>query len=123
MSSAEAQTFGALLRASRERSGKSLRQLAAHLDLSSAHLSFVGRGQNRPLKEADIKRAAAFLGADERALLAAAIETRGVAKLAAVGVSDRHLVVGAALARAWRELTQEQLEAIAAVIEGAEVSR
>ena len=116
-------TFGPLLRAARVRAGTSLRKLAAQLGLSIGYLSLVELGENHPLKEADIKRAAAFLGADERELLAAAIETRGVAKLAAVGVSDRHLVVGAALARAWRELTQEQLEAIAAVIEGVEVSR
>jgi len=54
----------------------------------------------------------------ERALLAAAIETRGVAKLDAVSVSELHRKVGAKLARAWPTLTSDQLDAIHAVIEG-----
>lgn len=71
-------TFGQLLRSERERAGKTLRQLAAHLDLSATYLSNVERDRNHPFADSVIKRTAAFLGVDERALLAAAIETRGV---------------------------------------------
>lgn len=111
-------SFGALLRSERVRAGKSLRALAAHLGMSPGHVSIVERGQDLPFSDESIRCAAAFIGTDASALLAAAIETRGFAKLALVGVSDHQRRVGVEFALWWRVLTHKQLDAIKAAIEG-----
>lgn len=110
-------SFGSLFREERVRSRRNLREVAAHLGFSLVYLSDVERGERLPFAPSKIIAAAQFLGIDPDPLLAAAIVTRGVAKLDAMHVTDKHRVVGAALARAWTSLTPEQLSAIAAVIE------
>lgn len=109
--------FGKALRAARLAAGKTLAELAAVLEHSVAYVSDVERGQRAPFpSDNTIRRAAQFLSTDEAPLLLHAAEARGHFALRTEGMSERHLRVGAALARAWGSLTSEELQAIYEVI-------
>lgn len=109
-------SFGELLRSARARVGKSLREFARQLELSPTYVSRVECGREQPMSIELIRRAAALLGADERALLAAAMCERGVLTLA-TNLSAAHGHAAVLLALRWDSLTAEQLSAIARAIE------
>lgn len=109
-------TFGELLRSARARTGKTLREFARQLELSPTYLSRVECGREQPMSIGLICLAAALLGADEQALLAAALRERRALTLA-TDLSKAHLNAAVLLALRWDSLTAEQLSAISRAIE------
>lgn len=109
--------FGRLLRRLREDAGKSMGQLARHLEVSVTFISDVERGTRAPLTKSKILNAAQFLHIDPDPLLAAAAEYHGAIELALTEHTTRKArEVGAALMRGWEELSEEQLEGIERVL-------
>lgn len=116
--------FGKLLRGERERSGKTMGDLARFLGVSVPYISDVEHGNRSPLTNERILRAAEFLGIDDpRPLLLAAGQDRGSFDLDAATVSPKAREVGATLMRSWSDLSEEQLDEIARVLNGAERDR
>ena len=108
--------FGDLLRATRKRSGKSMRDLALHLGVSIVFISDVERGNRAPLKAERIMSATEFLGADPEPFLLAAAKSKGSFELDATRVSGKARQVGAALMRGWTDLGEGDLEKIARIV-------
>jgi transcriptional regulator with XRE-family HTH domain len=114
---AQENIFGRLLRSLREGSGKSMGQLARHLEVSVTFISDVERGTRAPFTHSRILQAAAFLDVDAGQLLEAAAEYRGAIELALTErTSPKARKVGAALMRGWEGLTEEQLKRIEDVL-------
>lgn len=114
--------FGVMLRDAREIAGRSMGELARHLDVSVPYLSDVERGFRPPLVDDRIMKAAAFLGASPDPLLKAAAEARGAFQLSAA-VNPTARQVGAMLSRQWNAddgLSQSKLKRIREVLEEAE---
>lgn len=72
------QLFGILLREWREAEGRTLREVAAHLQVSVPHVSDMERGRRNPPSAEKIRSLASFLNRPERVedLLVAAMRTR-----------------------------------------------
>jgi transcriptional regulator with XRE-family HTH domain len=104
--------FGALLRKWREEAGVTMGHLARSLGVHVPYLSDVERGVRPPLSEERIQIVAGLLERPAEDLLAAASRSRGPFQLSARNVSARQAKVGAALARGWEQLTEEQLRQI-----------
>lgn len=112
--------FGELLRSFRVDAGKSMGMLARHMGVSVPYISGVERGRRAPLTAARILETARFLElTDEKKslLLKTAAEARGFFELDAMS-SDAHSRVGAALARSWLSLDEEELAEIEKIVEG-----
>jgi len=109
--------FGALLRNRREASRKSLREFARCLGLSPSYVSMVELGKLPPFGADHIRAAAVFIGADPIELLQAAMADRNSVELDA-SVSQAHRTASTALAMHWHALTIQQLETIAAIVNG-----
>lgn len=109
--------FGSLLRQFRTDAVKSMGQLARHLDVSVTYISDVELGRRAPLTRENILSAAKFLGASPDALLAAAAESKGVFELDAKGLAPKKSRLGAALARGWNDLSNEQVAKIAEIVD------
>jgi transcriptional regulator with XRE-family HTH domain len=107
-----AKLFGGLLRDARESAGKSMGQLARHLDVTVPYLSDVERGNRPPLVDARIVAAATFLNTDPEPLLKAAAGARNAFQLNATNMSPEERQVGAMLARQWNEkqLSQTKID-------------
>jgi transcriptional regulator with XRE-family HTH domain len=112
--------FGQLLRAERDRAGKSMGELARHLVVSVPYVSDVERGNRSPFSQERLLRAAAFLRCDPKPLIEAAAGDKGAFELDARSVTQTGREVGAALARGWSELSDEDLEKIRTILEGTE---
>ncbi len=110
------QTFGAWLRKMRELSGKSMGDLARHLDVSVAFISDVEKDRRSPLTPQRILAAAEFLDGDPAELLMAAAKTKGAFHLNAEEASPKKMAVGAALMRGWTELDDPSLDQINEII-------
>jgi transcriptional regulator with XRE-family HTH domain len=108
--------FGELLRARRRQSGKTMLDVAQHLEVSVVFISDVERGNRSPLTPARIMKAAHFLGADPEPFLLAAAKSRGSFELDATHVSGKARQVGAALMRGWAKLDKSDLEKIARIV-------
>ena len=108
--------FGELLRKERSRAGMSMGDLARKLGVSVPYVSDVERGNRAPFSTERTLHAAEAIGIDSNVLLVAASRDRGAFELQTKGVSSRAREVGAALARGWSDLTEEQLEQIARIL-------
>lgn len=91
--------------------------LARFLKISIPYLSDVERGNRPPLLNERIVAAAEYLDIDPVPLLRMAGEERGSFDLDAEKVSPKAREVGAALMRTWSNLSDEELEQIADVVE------
>ncbi len=109
--------FGALLRARREASRKSMRGLARCLGLSPTYLSLVETGKLPPLGAEHTRTAATFIGCDAIELLQAALLERATISLDA-SESEAHRAAATALSTNWSVLSVTQLCAIRAIAEG-----
>ncbi len=118
MHTREKGAFGTLLRAEREKAGKSMGELARYLGVSVPYLSDVERGNRSPLTQERLLKAAAFLGCDAGSLVQVAGQEKGAFELDASEVTAKAREVGAALARGWSELTDDDLERIRVILEG-----
>lgn len=107
--------FGRKLRDERERANITMTVLAQHLEISIPYLSDIERGNRAPLDPAKIRLAAKVLAIDPNELLREAAISRGVFELDA-NLPTKHREVGAMLMRGWADLTDEELNAIAAVL-------
>ena len=113
-----ASIFGKLFRELRKNAGKSMGEVARHLDVSVTYVSDVERGHRAPLTEERIFDAAAFLGIDPTELLDAAAEHHGAYALAIdKETSPQARSVGASLMRNWTDLSEEELSDIAAILD------
>jgi transcriptional regulator with XRE-family HTH domain len=108
--------FGDLLRAARKQAGKSMRDLALHLEVSIVFISDVERGNRAPLKPERIMSAAEFLGVNPEPFLLAAAKNKGSFELDATRVSGKARQVGAALMRGWADLGEGDLEKIGRIV-------
>lgn len=114
-----AKEFGELLRQLRKEAGRSMAEVAEHLDFSVPYVSDVERGKRAPLAHDRIVALASFLNVSTAPLLAKAAVSRGAFELDASGeMSSLKEKVGAALMRGWPDLTEEQLRTIDQVLEG-----
>ncbi len=111
------QEFGTLLRELRTRSKKSMGEIARHLKVSVSYVSDVEHGHRAPFTAQRIREVADFLAIDPTPLFEAAAQSRGVIELSAVGASPSALSVGAALARGWPGLSEEDLAQIRTIVE------
>lgn len=109
--------FGRLLRRRREEAGKTMGDLADLLQLSVPYLSDVERGRRAPFHPDRLREIARFLRTDFDELYEAALQSREAFELDAVNVTPQAREVGAALMRGWSDLTPDQLQQIAKVIE------
>jgi transcriptional regulator with XRE-family HTH domain len=110
--------FGPLLRKLREDADVTMGQLARHLEVTVPYISAIEHSDRAPLTPQNILAAAELIGADAQPLLVAAAEdgTAFKLKLVATGERPMELQVGAALARSWTDLSNDQLSAIYDVI-------
>ncbi len=92
-------------------------ELARHLDVSVPYISDVELGRRSPLTRENIMSAAAFLGATPNELLAAAADSKGVFELGAKNLPLKKRQLGAALSRGWHDLSSEQVDQIADIVE------
>ena len=111
-------SFGGLLKETRTAAKKSMGELARHLSVSVPYVSDVEQGSRTPLTKERIMAAARFLGADPTPLLEAAAKERGTYELEANTVTPTARRVGAALARGWKDLTDQELERIYRIVGG-----
>ena len=111
-------TFGAMLRRERERAKVTMGHLARELKVSTPYLSGVEKGSRKPLGPERIMTVGRVLGIDPDGLLKAAATERDEIRLP-VGESQQAVKVGAALMRGWPSLTDEQLEKMYQILEGA----
>ena len=109
--------FGKLLRKRREEANKTMGDLADFLGLSVPYLSDVERGRRAPFHPDRLHKISQFLKIDFDELYEAALKSREAFELDAVNVTSQAREVGAALMRGWADLTPEQLQKIAKVIE------
>ncbi|HEY6509796.1 MAG TPA: helix-turn-helix transcriptional regulator [Vicinamibacterales bacterium] len=113
-------TFGALLRRHRKALECTVTELANHLGVSMTYLSDVERDRRPPLSAQRINKIARYfsLSNDEwDALLMAHAREWGAFCLSVEGAGERKMRLGMALVVAWKYLTDEQLDAIAKVLE------
>ena len=110
--------FGKLLRKTRKDAGKSMGDLARHLQVSVPYISDVERGNRSPFIQGRLLEVARFLGSDPARLLGAAAREKGAFELDAASVTEKAREVGAALARGWSGLSDEDLEKIRAILDG-----
>jgi transcriptional regulator with XRE-family HTH domain len=108
--------FGTLLREERRRNKQTLGNVARQLEISIPYVSDVERGNRAPFAPERIIVLAEFLNTDAGALLVAAAESRGAFELDAKQ-SRMHQEVGAALMRGWTDLSEEDLESIAGILQ------
>jgi transcriptional regulator with XRE-family HTH domain len=108
--------FGSLLRKARRQAGKTMSDLAVHLDVSVVFISDVERGNRHPLTPERIVSVCEFLEIDPEPLLIEGAKSRGAFELDAKQVSGKAREVGAALMRGWKDLNDEDLEKIASVV-------
>lgn len=118
MSKGERGQFGTLLRTARDRAGKSMGEVARHLKVSVPYISDVERGNRSPLASERVLAVAEFLACDPKPLIHAAAREKGAFELDARSVTCKAQEVGAALARGWSDLSEEDLEKIKAILEG-----
>ena len=111
--------FATLLRAERERSGKSMGAVARHIDVSVTYLSDVERDTRPPLSPERIRRAAECMGSDENTLTALlrAAQAAAQAIKRPLPNSARGREAGAALQRGWASFDDETFERIMGVID------
>ena len=109
-------TFGNFLRRRRTAAGKTMGDLARHLGVSITYISDVERGYRAPLTRINIIKAAEFLGIDASPLLLAAAERQGAFTLN-IDVRPKGRTVGASLMRTWEELSDEDFDEIAQILE------
>lgn len=107
--------FGTLLRKLRKAGGKTMGQLADHLGVSVSYVSDVELGNRAPFDGAKVREAARFLRVDPTALFMAAAASRGAFELS-VGSNATVNAVGAALMRAWGDLSEDDLQKISEVV-------
>ena len=108
--------FGNLLREIRQKAGKSMGDLARHLQVTVPYISDVERGHRAPLTDDRIRDIASFLNVDPGPLFKAAAQHRGVFQLGVLEGRPKSLEVGAALMRRWTELSEEELDQIEKII-------
>lgn len=92
-----APSFGSSFRRARVAAGKTARETAQHLRVSSTYLSDVERGARPPLSAGRILDACSFFGADPADLLVAGAAETGYFSLPAAGLSGAGLRALAAL--------------------------
>jgi transcriptional regulator with XRE-family HTH domain len=108
-------TFGRLLRSLREKAGKSMGDLARHLDVTVVYVSDVEKDRRAPLTLPRIMAVAEFLDCDPGPLVVAAAKSKGAFVLDAETASPKRMEAGAALMRGWADLSDEELEQISTI--------
>ena len=108
--------FGKLLRKKRTEAGRTMGQLARHLGVTVPYISAVEHGEKKPLTHDRIIQTAAYLEIDAQLLFAAAAQDGRAFEL--VGRTPIEREVGAALARSWTDLSEDQLRRIQGVVSG-----
>lgn len=109
--------YGELLRAAREKSGRSAEAVCAEVGLSTAYLRDVELGRRGALRPEHTRRLARALGVDAGALMRAAMLERDVVQLDMRG-SEAHRALGERLLCAWDLLTDAEALALVAVLDG-----
>jgi transcriptional regulator with XRE-family HTH domain len=108
--------FGGLITKARSAAGKTMGELARALGVSVPYVSDVENSNRAPFTKERILTAAAFLNTDPNPLLAAAATERGAYELEATQVTPKARTVGAALARGWRDLSEDDLDRIYEIV-------
>ena len=109
--------FSTRFREERRKAGKTLGDVARHLEKSTSYISDIERGNRMPLREDDIRKFAELMGIEAEPLCVLAAESRGAFTLGTEGISPKARRVGAALMREWAELDDEKLSKIEALLE------
>lgn len=115
--------FGPTLRTIREGARVTMSQLARELGVSVPYLSDVERSHRGPLSPDRLRRACAFLKLTPTAastLEDAAAKYRGYFELAAASLSPEKRELGAALARRWETVSEDQARKLREVLESDE---
>src|SRR5262245_15110546 len=102
--------FGAVLRRARSASGRSMGELARHLEVSVPYISEIENGNKPPLAVKHILKAAEFLATPAEELLRAAISDRGRIEMSDIESRPKLRDLCVALLRRQADLTDEQLE-------------
>lgn len=107
--------FGALFRSIREDLRISMGQVARHLGVTVTYVSDVELGKRAPFTDERIKQAARFMVVNPQPLIEAAGRCRGFFEIRPV--RPMHYDVGAALARRFHDLSDDQLTAIRQIVQ------
>jgi transcriptional regulator with XRE-family HTH domain len=107
--------FGALFREIREDLGLSMGQVARHLGVTVTYVSDVELGKRTPFTNERILQACRLMNVNPAPLIAAAGKCRGFFEIKPT--TQRHLEVGAALARKFENLSVNQLDRIDSIVE------
>lgn len=109
--------YGSLLRQDRKDAGKTMGELARHLGVSISYVSDIELENRAPFDRSKIIQAADYLEADVLEHLKAAAAYRGAFELDAIHATKMGREVGAALARGWNDLSDDDMKAIADIIQ------
>jgi transcriptional regulator with XRE-family HTH domain len=115
--------FGKLLRSFREAAHVSMGALSRHLGVSVTYISDVERGTRAPLAKERIASAAQLFGLSpekERALAAAAAESRGFYELGVENLPAPGRDAGATLMRGWPRYTEAEFKKLKEFLEDLE---
>lgn len=113
----ETKTYGALLREYRLAAGKTLDVVAERLAITPAYVSDIEHGRRAPWGPQRTMEVALFLDHEWKDLMDARARYYRQSALP-LGLSARRDALALVLARRWRELSEPQMDAIAAAMEG-----
>ena len=108
--------FGPLLREFRRKSGKSLRRVASHLEITPTKLSAIERGYRMTMKWSELLETARYLKADLRALVEAMAHDDGCVKLSIVATGDNAKALAVELAARWYSLSEDEARRVLDVL-------
>jgi transcriptional regulator with XRE-family HTH domain len=108
--------YGEMLKAAREKAGKSVEAVAAEVGLSTSYMRDVELGRRGSLRPEHTRRIARAVGVDSGPLMRAAMLERDVIQLDMRG-SEAHRLLGERLLAAWDLLTDAEALALVAALD------
>lgn len=110
--------LGRLLRMERVGSGLTVREIAERLNMSAMTVSNLERGTRVPNDRASLEAIAVAYGLPARDVYRAALESRAASGAVELPTDGERPVAetALALARAWRDLTEEDMEEIRRIV-------
>ena len=114
-------SFGPFLRSVREKLGKTMKQVADLLEVSTVYISDIERRTRNPPSEDKIKNIAAFLQMSPDGFLKKAAEDKGKVELGIRGTAPKVSQAAIVLARKWPTLTEEKADELIKLLEKGDI--